>query len=145
MKNPQPLKVLARHGKSFYWASFFLGSTLANRAARLYEFCRFVDDLADSILFCIQNKLTKSLYNVGTGTDLTIKDLALLIQKITGHTGQIIWDSSKPDGTPRKLMNVDLMKKEGWSFKTGLSEGIEKTYQWFLENEKSLKKIKIKN
>lgn len=118
--------------------------TLWGSGTPMREFL-FVDDLADSVLFCIQNKLTKSLYNVGTGTDLTIKDLALLIQKITGHTGQIIWDSSKPDGTPRKLMNVDLMKKEGWSFKTGLSEGIEKTYQWFLQNEKSLKKIKIKN
>lgn len=105
----------------------------------------FVDDLADSVLFCIQNKLKKSLYNIGTGTDLTIKDLALLIQKITGHTGQIIWDSSKPDGTPRKLMNVDLMKKEGWSYSTELEIGITKTYNWFLENEKTIKKIKIKN
>lgn len=118
--------------------------TLWGSGTPMREFL-FVDDLADSILFCIQNKLTKSLYNVGTGTDLTIKDLALLIQKITGHTGQIIWDSSKPDGTPRKLMNVDLMKKEGWSYSTELEIGITKTYNWFLENEKTIKKIKIKN
>jgi GDP-L-fucose synthase len=118
--------------------------TLWGSGTPMREFL-FVDDLADSVLFCIQNKLKKSLYNIGSGTDLTIKDLALLIQKITGHTGQIIWDSSKPDGTPRKLMNVDLMKKEGWSYSTELEIGITKTYNWFLENEKTIKKIKIKN
>ena len=70
----------------------------------------FVDDLAESVVFCVKKKLRKSLYNVGTGKDLTINELALLIQKITGHTGEIQWDSSKPDGTPRKLMDVNLLK-----------------------------------
>lgn len=105
----------------------------------------FVDDLAESVVFCVKKKLRKSLYNVGTGKDLTINELALLIQKITGHTGEIQWDSSKPDGTPRKLMDVNLLKSEGWSYSTELEDGIRKTYQWFLENKKSLKKITIQN
>jgi len=105
----------------------------------------YVDDLAESVCFALKNNLKESLYNVGSGVDLYISELALLIQKITGHTGVIIWDDTKPDGTPRKLMDVSLLKNEGWSYSTELSDGIKKTYQWFLENEKSLKKIKIKN
>lgn len=103
----------------------------------------YVDDLADAVFFALENKLSENLYNVGTGKDLTIKALAESIQKITGHEGEIIWDSSKPDGTPRKLMNVDKMKKEGWEASTSLEEGIEKTYYWFLENNSSYKQIKL--
>jgi GDP-L-fucose synthase len=69
---------------------------------------------------------------VGTGIDLTIKDLAQIIQRIVGHTGEIIWDSSKPDGTPRKLMDVSKMLNAGWKAKIDLEEGIKKTYKWFL-------------
>lgn len=104
----------------------------------------FVDDLADSIYFALNNGLTATLYNVGTGIDLSISELATLIQKITGHTGEIQWDDSKPDGTPRKLMDVSLLKKEGWSYSTELENGIKKTYNWYLENIDTLKKINIK-
>mgnify|MGYP006149794175 CR=1 FL=1 len=76
---------------------------------------------------------------IGTGTDLTIKELAELIQKTVGHQGEIIWDSSKPDGTPRKLMDVSKMKNKGWSATISLEAGIKATYQWFLENENSFK------
>ncbi|NJY64058.1 GDP-L-fucose synthase [Salinimicrobium sp. CDJ15-81-2] len=103
----------------------------------------YVDDLADAVFFALENKLQENLYNVGTGKDLTIKELAESIQKITGHTGEIIWDSSKPDGTPRKLMNVDKLKQEGWSSSTPLEEGIQKTYQWFLENKNKFKEVKL--
>lgn len=103
----------------------------------------FVDDLADAVCFALENKFPENLYNVGTGKDLTIKELAGIIQKITGHTGEIMWDSSKPDGTPRKLMNVDKLKKEGWSSSTPLEEGIQKTYQWFLENRYKFKEVKL--
>jgi GDP-L-fucose synthase len=78
-----------------------------------------------------------------TGTDLTIKALAALIQRIVGHTGEIIWDSSKPDGTPRKLMDVSKMTDAGWKAKIGLEEGIRETYKWFLENQDSYKKVNI--
>ncbi len=103
----------------------------------------FVDDLADAVFFALENKLQENLYNVGTGRDLTIKNLAETIQKITGHTGEIVWDSSKPDGTPRKLMDVSKLAKEGWSYSTPLKEGIQKTYEWFLENSNKYKEVKL--
>ena len=116
--------------------------TLWGSGTPMREFL-YVDDLADAAFFALENKLADNLYNVGTGKDLTIKELAELIQKITGHEGEIIWDSSKPDGTPRKLMNVDKLRNEGWSASTPLEEGIQKTYQWFLENKSNYKKVKL--
>ena len=103
----------------------------------------FVDDLATAVVHALENKLPDHLYNVGTGTDVTIKTLAKIIQKIIGHKGNIIWDSSKPDGTPRKLMNVSKMKKIGWSYKTELEEGVKKTYDWFLNNSHNYKENKL--
>jgi GDP-L-fucose synthase len=93
-----------------------------------------VDDLAQAVLFALEHTLPEHLYNVGSGTDLTIKDLALLIQKEVGHEGEIIWDDSKPDGTPRKLMDVSKMNANGWKAKIDLQEGIQKTYKWYLKN-----------
>jgi GDP-L-fucose synthase len=102
-----------------------------------------VDDLAEATRFAVENKLEENLYNIGTGKDLTIKTLAETIQKITGHKGEIKWDSSKPDGTPRKLMDVSKMSNAGWQAKIGLEEGIKETYQWFLENEGKFKEVNI--
>jgi GDP-L-fucose synthase len=102
-----------------------------------------VDDLADAVVFALENQFQDNLFNVGSGADLTIKQLAELIQKIVGHQGKILWDSSKPDGTPRKLMNVSKMTQAGWQAKIGLEEGIRSTYQWFLENQDSFRKVKI--
>ena len=93
-----------------------------------------VDDLAEAVHFALINQLEDNLYNVGTGEDLTIEELAELIQSTVGHEGEIIWDSSKPDGTPRKLMDVSKLEKEGWSHSTDLNAGIEITYNWFLQN-----------
>lgn len=95
-----------------------------------------VDDLAQAVLFAIQNTLPDNLYNVGVGSDLTIKELASLIQRIVGHTGEINWDSSKPDGTPRKLMDVSKMHKLGWKASITLEEGIKDTYEWYLNQSK---------
>lgn len=103
----------------------------------------FVDDMADAVVFALENKLSENLYNVGTGKDITIKELAETIQKITGHTGEIIWDSSKPDGTPRKLMDVSKMKSAGWQASTNLEDGIKKTYKWFLQNSENYKQVKL--
>lgn len=93
-----------------------------------------VDDLAKAVVFALEKELPGHLYNVGTGVDLTIKDLAMLIQKTTGHTGEVIWDSDKPDGTPRKLMDVSELKKLGWEAVISLEGGIKETYIWFLQN-----------
>jgi len=103
----------------------------------------FVDDLADAVCFALENKLPEILYNVGTGKDLSIKELAKLIQKTVGHTGEIIWDSSKPDGTPRKLLDVQKLKIEGWQSSTTLEEGIRKTYRWFLDSHGTYKESKM--
>ncbi|MEB2780428.1 GDP-L-fucose synthase [Algoriphagus sp. C2-6-M1] len=103
----------------------------------------FVEDLADAVVYALENRFQDNLYNVGTGVDLTIKELAELIQKIVGHTGEIKWDSSKPNGTPRKLMDVSKMEQAGWKAKVGLEEGIKKTYQWFLENQETFKQVKL--
>lgn len=101
-----------------------------------------VDDMAEAVVHAFENKLPDNLYNIGTGVDLTIKDLALLIQKTVGYTGEIIWDSSKPDGTPRKLMDVSKMTNAGWKAKISLEQGVKDTYAWFLE---SLEKEEIRN
>ena len=103
----------------------------------------FVDDMAQAVLFALENKLPDYLYNVGTGLDLTIKELAETIQNVVGHTGEIIWDSTKPDGTPRKLMDVSKMHALGWKHKINLEEGIQKTYEWFLENIDEIKEVKL--
>jgi len=116
--------------------------TLWGSGAPMREFL-FVDDMAASVIFALENKLPEHLYNVGTGIDLTIKDLAELIQKVTGHTGQILWDSEKPDGTQRKLMDVSKMHELGWKHKVELEDGITKTYRWFLENINSFKQVKM--
>jgi GDP-L-fucose synthase len=103
----------------------------------------FVDDMAEAVVFALENTLPDYLYNVGTGEDLTIKELAETIQKITGHQGEIVWDSSKPDGTPRKLMDISKMHELGWKHKVVLEEGIQKTYDWFVENVENVKKVSL--
>ena len=102
-----------------------------------------VDDLAEAVVYSIENKLNENLYNVGTGEDLSIKELAELIQIIVGHNGEIIWDTTKPDGTPRKLMDVTKLKNAGWEANVKLEDGIRQTYIWFLENINAFKEIKI--
>lgn len=116
--------------------------TLWGSGTPMREFL-FVDDMAASVIFALENELPEHLYNVGTGVDLTIKELAELIQKTVGHTGEIVWDSSKPDGTPRKLMDVSKMHNLGWKHQVSLENGISKTYQWFLENINNFKEVKM--
>ena len=77
-------------------------------------------------------KLEYDLINAGTGTDLTIKELAETVQKVIGHEGEIQWDSTKPDGTPRKLMDVSRINKLGWQASIELKQGISETYTWYL-------------
>lgn len=91
-----------------------------------------VDDLASAILFAFENNIDENLLNVGSGSDISIYNLARLVQKITGHSGEIIWDNSKPDGTPRKLLNTTKLKKLGWTNKIELEDGIMDTYRWYL-------------
>ena len=116
--------------------------TLWGSGTPMREFL-FVDDMAEAVVYALENTLPEHLYNVGSGTDVTIKKLAETIQKAVGHEGDIVWDSSKPDGTPRKLMDVSKIKEVGWSYTTELDEGIAKTYQWFLEHVGDFKEVKM--
>ena len=100
-----------------------------------------VDDLGQAVLFVLENELNEHLYNVGTGLDLTIKDLAELIQSKVGHQGEIVWDSTKPDGTPRKLMDTFKLRENGWSSSISLQDGIQRTYDWFLFNVNELREV----
>ena len=103
----------------------------------------YVEDLADAIVYLMNKINAKDLYeqelthiNIGTGEDLSIRELAALIKEVTGFEGEIKYDTSKPDGTPRKLLDVSRLHDLGWKHKTSLEVGIKKTYQWFLENYK---------
>lgn len=116
--------------------------TLWGSGTPLREFL-YVDDLAKAVVFALENRLPQHLYNVGTGTDLTIRELAETIQKIVGHTGRIIWDATKPDGTPRKLMDSSLLHEIGWKHEVELTEGIRHTYEWFLANQDKFKQVKL--
>ena len=102
-----------------------------------------VDDLAQAVCYALENPLEEHLYNVGTGTDLSIKDLAEKIQKIVGHQGEIQWDSSKPDGTPRKLLDVSKLHQEGWHHQINLDDGIQSTYDWFQSHIDTFKEVEV--
>lgn len=103
----------------------------------------YVKDLADACLYIMNNVEAEDLYendithiNIGTGEDLSIAELADTIKNVVGFEGEIEYDASKPDGTPRKLLDVSRLHNLGWKHKTSLKEGIEKAYEWYLENEK---------
>ena len=97
----------------------------------------YVDDLADAILFLMNNYDASDIgefINIGTGKDLTIKELAEMIKNIVGFKGEINWDSYKPDGTPQKLLDISRISELGWQAKIRLEKGIKRTYKWYVEN-----------
>ena len=102
-----------------------------------------VDDLGKAVLFALENKLDEHLYNVGTGLDLTIKELAELIQSTIGHQGEINWDITKPDGTPRKLMDNSKLEAQGWSSLIELKYGIKSTYLWFKDSGSKIREVQV--
>ena len=107
--------------------------TLWGDGSPMREFLH-VDDLAEACYTCMQEYDSDEHINIGTGVDVTIKELAETIADVVGFKGNIHWDTSKPNGTPRKVMNVDRVKKSGWEPKISLRDGIESTYKWYLEN-----------
>ncbi|HQS05322.1 MAG TPA: NAD-dependent epimerase/dehydratase family protein, partial [Daejeonella sp.] len=94
----------------------------------------FSDDLANACYYLMQNYDEPGMINVGTGEDITIKDLALLIQKIIGFEGDLVFDTSKPDGTPRKLLDVSKLHSKGWRHEVDLEQGIRMVYDDFRKN-----------
>ena len=98
------------------------------------------DDMADACVFLMENYSGSEFLNIGTGHDISIKDLAELVKKTVGFVGEIVWDHTKPDGTPRKLMDVSKLKSLGWAYKIDLEEGISLAYADFLKNYDLLRK-----
>lgn len=94
-----------------------------------------VDDLADACLFLMDTYDGSEITNIGVGEDLTIAELAYIVRDITGYSGEIIFDTSKPDGTPRKLLDVSKLFNLGWTPRIGLVDGIRSTYEWFVHNK----------
>ncbi|MEM1311268.1 MAG: GDP-L-fucose synthase [Cyanobacteria bacterium P01_H01_bin.153] len=100
----------------------------------------YVDDLADALFFLMEKYDRPEFINVGTGEEISIKDLALTIKAVVGFEGELEFDTSKPDGTPRKLMDVSRLQELGWQAQTELKAGIEKTYAWYLDNLDSFRR-----
>jgi GDP-L-fucose synthase len=100
-----------------------------------------VDDLADACLFLMRHYGDSELINVGTGEDVTIRDLAALIGRVVGYDGAIVWDRTKPDGTPRKLLDVSRLKVLGWKAQIGLRDGVRQAYAWYLKEQKDHKNV----
>jgi GDP-L-fucose synthase len=100
----------------------------------------FVDDLAEALVYCLQHlncgDVPGNFVNVGVGEDVTIRDLAALIGRIVGYRGEVIWDASMPDGTPRKLLDVGRLHAMGWKESRTLQQGIAETYAWFVGQQK---------
>ena len=99
----------------------------------------FVDDLADAIIFLMDNYDSGEPINVGVGDDLSIREVAELVAEVVGYQGKLVQDTSKPDGTPRKLLDVTHLNNLGWRAQTSLKDGLEKTYAWYLANIDSLR------
>lgn len=108
--------------------------TLWGSGTPMREFLH-VDDLADALVFCMQNYKETDIINIGTGKDISIKELAEIIKSTVGYTGDILWDESKPDGTPRKLLDVSRVHGLGWEHAITLQEGVRQTYQWYLQSQ----------
>jgi len=96
-----------------------------------------VDDLAEAAVFLMQNYDEADIINVGVGTDLSIRELAELVCRAAGYNGRLVFDTSKPDGTPQKLLDVSRLRALGWQARIGLEEGVKETYQWYLTQQSS--------
>jgi len=114
--------------------------TLWGTGKALREFL-YVDDLAEACLFLLHHYNDPEIVNIGVGRDLSIADLAGIVRDVVGFEGEIVYDASKPDGTPRKLVDTAKINGLGWQARTDLREGVEDTYRWFLDNVKNLRGI----
>jgi GDP-L-fucose synthetase len=94
----------------------------------------YSEDMADACVYLMENYEGNDFFNIGTGKEITIRGLAELIKEVVGYEGEIVWDTTKPDGTPRKLLDVSKLESQGWKYKMELREGINLSYKWFLEN-----------
>lgn len=106
----------------------------------VYREFLYVDDMADACVYLMENYDSPEIINIGIGEDLTIRDLASIVKEVVGYKGHIVWDTSKPDGTPRKRLDVTKLFATGWKPTVALKNGIKKEYDWFLDNYDVIKK-----
>jgi GDP-L-fucose synthase len=99
----------------------------------------YVDDLADACLFLLRNYDSAETINVGVGVDQSIRELAVEVAGVMGYEGRLVQDTTKPDGTPRKLLDVSRLRELGWTASTSLADGLSRTYEWFLEHQQALR------
>ena len=134
--HPEHSHVLPARIRRFHEAKVSGAKTVTcwGTGSPLREFL-YVDDLADACVYLMNHYSGNETVNLGTGKELTIKELTELVAKVVGYTGAIEWDSTKPDGTPRKLLDVSKLEKLGWHYKTELEDGIRLTYDDFLHSE----------
>ena len=129
---PETGHVLPAMIRKFYEAKDKV--TLWGDGSAMREFLH-VDDLAEACYTCMRDYDNPDIINIGTGQDVTIKELAGIVSDIVGYSGQTVWDTSKPNGTPRKVLNIEKIKTLGWKPKISLREGIKSTYEWFKDYE----------
>lgn len=132
--DPRSSHVLAALIEKFHVAKPSLPVTLWGSGNPRRELL-YVDDLVDALIFLMNEYNNPDPINIGTGTDITIKELALIIQDILGHSGPVFWDLAKPDGTPQKLLDISKIRSLGWMPKTSLTDGIRETYAWYLAQQ----------
>ena len=94
----------------------------------------FADDMADACVYLMESYSGNDFFNVGCGKDVSITELSLIVKDIVGYEGELVYDKTKPDGMPQKLMDCSKLKQDGWKYQTELEDGIRKTYQWYLDN-----------
>jgi len=99
----------------------------------------FADDMADACIFLMDNYNGDQFINIGAGVEISIADFARLIAEVVGYTGRFLFDIARPDGPPRKLLDISRLNDLGWKSKVSLREGLERTYAWFLENDSKLR------
>lgn len=100
-----------------------------------------VDDLADAVIFLMEHYSDEAAVNIGVGVDISIKDVAEMVKEVVGFEGDLVFDKAKPDGTPRKLLDVSKLNKLGWFAKAPLNEGLQSTYQWFLDHQENFRDV----
>jgi GDP-L-fucose synthase len=140
--HPENSHVLAALVRRFHEAMRSNASevTLWGTGTPLREFL-FVDDLADAVIFLLQHYDDPATINIGSGQELSIRELAEKIAAVVGFGGEIVHDLTKPDGTPRKLLDTSRLDDLGWSAPTNLDEGLRRTYEWYVHNESSTRAI----
>jgi GDP-L-fucose synthase len=132
--NLETSHVLPAMIRKFHEAKLSKGNVLLWGTGSARREFLYVDDLAIASVFLMNSYDSTEIINVGAGVDLTLRELADLVQKVVGFEGEVLWDSSKPNGMPVKLLDISRIRDTGWSPSIGLEQGIRQTYKWFLEN-----------